>query len=68
MPRIEDSPPEVKERDSERQYLHSPLFSFMHNWTGLVSQQITAVTSHFFQSKSEAEGGLCYLIQGKAQA
>ena len=61
MPQIEDPLPEVKETDSERQYLHSPLFSFVQNWTGSGFQQITAVTSSFFQSMSEAEGGFGYL-------
>lgn len=67
VPRI-DFLLEVKERDSEKQYLYSCLFSFVHNWTGSGSQQITPVTSHFFQSMSEAGGGLGCLIQGKAQA
>lgn len=42
-----------------------PLFSFVQNWTGSGAQQITAVTSSFFQSMSEAEGGLGYYLRVK---
>lgn len=63
---IEDPLLAVKEGDSERQWLHS-LFSCVWNWTGSGSQQITAVTSGFFQSMGETGGDLGYLIQGKIQ-